>query len=490
MWKTLSSVRYERTVIFTTHVGFSSRPKCCAAANVYQFLDEADLLADNIAILAAPGKLVAQGSPVALKSTFGEGYTVQVSFNSEPKGWHGHPPELLSSIREITPLCHVSSSGPHQASYHLVSKDPKVVVKVLELLDTKGPTHGVQTYDVLGTSIEDIFLDLMNREQTPEMAEVAESHTKSSASSIHSERPMELVSGQKRTPLSQAFTIFHKRALITRRGWLTPFLAVLVAVAGSCIPLFFLPTEEVTCVREFRNVTSVALYLPFSPLSFFNDVLVSPPSAISYLGATGATLSILNVTDNATFIDSIQQTYRNLTMGGVSVDIASGSALVAWEASPPGINGPTMLNLASNILYNAASSTTTASGSSLIAANYASFPATYSRTLVDLKWVAFFAAAMVRIPRSRSSYSDYLQSVYPAFFSLYVSRERRSSVQAMQLSNGLANPVGLWLGHLMFDSLFVLLASTVIVIIFATVSNQFHGLGFFVRPAITSARLL
>ena len=51
----------------------------------------------------------------------------------------------------------------------------------------------------------------------------------------------------------------------------------------------------------------------------------------------------------------------------------------------------------------------------------------------------------------------------------------------MQLSNGLSDPVGLWLGHLLFDSIFGVVAATLIVIIFAAVSNQFHGLGFFVR---------
>lgn len=76
--------------------------------------------------------------------------------------------------------------------------------------------------------------------------------------------------------------------------------------------------------------------------------------------------------------------------------------------------------------------------------------------------------------------TDTLQSVYPAFFALYVSKERRSSVQAMQFSNGLHNPIGLWLGHLMFDTIFTLLMSTIVIIIFATASNQFHGLGFFV----------
>jgi hypothetical protein len=50
----------------------------------------------------------------------------------------------------------------------------------------------------------------------------------------------------------------------------------------------------------------------------------------------------------------------------------------------------------------------------------------------------------------------------------------------MQFSNGLTNPIGLWLGHLMFDVGWSILLSSIIIIIFATVSNQFHGLGFMV----------
>ncbi len=50
----------------------------------------------------------------------------------------------------------------------------------------------------------------------------------------------------------------------------------------------------------------------------------------------------------------------------------------------------------------------------------------------------------------------------------------------MQLSNGLTNPVGLWLGHLMFDTITTIIISTIIIAIFASVSNQFHGLGLLV----------
>ena len=50
----------------------------------------------------------------------------------------------------------------------------------------------------------------------------------------------------------------------------------------------------------------------------------------------------------------------------------------------------------------------------------------------------------------------------------------------MQFSNGLTDTIGLWLGHLMFDVIWSILLSSIIIIIFAAVSNQFHGLGFLV----------
>ncbi|CAA7265338.1 unnamed protein product [Cyclocybe aegerita] len=62
---TLTKYRGERTILFTTH-----------------FLDEADFLADQIAVLAAPGKLIVADTPVRLKSTMGEGYSVAIKFTT------------------------------------------------------------------------------------------------------------------------------------------------------------------------------------------------------------------------------------------------------------------------------------------------------------------------------------------------------------------------------------------------------------------------
>ncbi|EGN93723.1 hypothetical protein SERLA73DRAFT_97671 [Serpula lacrymans var. lacrymans S7.3] len=455
LWRTLTSVRHDRTVVFTTH-----------------FLDEADLLADNIAILAAPGKLVAEGSPVTLKSTLGEGYSIQVSFDLTElteKEWISPPAEVHERLRTLAPRCTMSLASPSQASYHLKSKDPIVVEKALQLLEDEESTHHVASYDVIGTTIEDIFLDLMNKDARLSI----ESPEKSLTSSMIMTEPtvLQLTDGRPRSPFSQALTIFHKRALVARRSWLTPFLVVLIAVAGSCIPLFFLSGQAATCTTTYKNTTTIPLYLPDSPLELLAfgpsaQILTSPPNIVSSLGSTAMFLQTKNIANNATFVDTIQQDYLNISFGGISIDQQTGDSLVAWQASPPGLTGTSMLNLASNVLYNRAlnNSGNTAETPSLIMAYYSDFPPVAEGTLVDLKWIAFFGASM---------------AVFPAFFSLYVSRERRSSVQAMQLSNGLSDPIGLWLGHLMFDTIFSVTLATIIIIIFATVTSQLHGLGFF-----------
>lgn len=458
LWRTLTSFRQERTVVFTTH-----------------FLDEADLLADHIAILAAPGKLVAYGSPVALKRDLGEGYSVQVFFEPQihgEKDLASPRSDLLRSIRAIAPQTHASAPSPQQISYHLKTRDAVTVRNVLQLLDKEKVIYGITSYDVLGTSIEDIFLELMAKNEDSRDI-IVPLYGDTMPSEKLDERPaeMDLASGRPMSPLQQAITIFYKRYLIARRSWLTPVLAIAVAVAGSTIPLVFLHGTPQTCVRTFRNSTNIPLYLPFSPiipltLGPSSSVLTSPPGIASTLGSSTAFLPVNNVADNSTFVNTIAQNYRNFSLGGVSINLQTRASLIAWEASPPGFTGPTMLNLATNILFNNAlnSSGNTASTPTLIQANYSPFPAIGGGTLLSLKWIAFFCAVM---------------SVFPAFYALYVSRERRSSVQAMEMSNGLGDPIGLWLGHLMFDTVCSVILATIIIIVFATASNKFHGLGFF-----------
>lgn len=373
-------------------------------------MDEADLLADNIAVLAAPGKLVAEGSPVSLKSRLGKGYTLRVRFQDTNAVARSHV--VLGKIRHVTPNATFSAYSAHGSDILLRSRDSDAVKDVLEVIQTNMTMLGVVHYEVHSTSVEDIFLDLMAFESHTRIEDEPDKSDDAASDESPSQPPadsaLKLTSGRKKHPLLQAFTIFYKRCLIFRKNWLPSLLAVIIAVAGSCIPLFFLSGRGETCQTTFSVVESSSLFLGDSPFSsagdlFFpgNGALVSPPNLAQSLGPGLAEVPVVPIPNNNTFVQTILSNFMNLSLGGVSVDFNTNQALVAWQAAPPGLTGPTMLNLASNVLYNRALNTSgrAANLPSIIAANYQSLPFKDPGTLNALKWVAFFGATMVSLSR-------------------------------------------------------------------------------------------
>ena len=367
---------------------------------------------------------------MALKSHYGQGYTIQATFpliaDAEEKRV-ADPAQLLERIRPLVPDAHVTCITAGEAAYHLNAKDPSTVHQVLEIMETESKAGTLSSYSVLSTSIEDIFLGLMhaNDDGKLEKSLCSSSETpsavlgehdkieKTTGSALlpvlsHGDPPiLELTTGRKRSPLTQAFTIFHKRVMIARRSWLTPLLAVLVAIGGSCVPLFFIAgRSRPTCVQTYHTATSIPLYAPESPIILAGanytvpgeQILQSPPGLLSSLGSTMAMVPTRNISDNATFISTINQNFQNLSLGGISMDTESGATLFAWEATPPGYTGLVMLNLATNLVYNHAlnSSSADAALPRVIATNFQNLVGFNAGTLVALKWLAFYGAAMVR----------------------------------------------------------------------------------------------
>jgi ATP-binding cassette subfamily A (ABC1) protein 3 len=384
-----------------------------------QFLDEADLLADNIAVLAAPGKLVANGSPVTLKTSLGEGYSVQVKFSHDlTKNIDDLPDGLLSSIRLFAPEVYTTALSSTQISYHLRSKDPLTVEKVLLMLDRMKDTFGIMSYDVIGTNIEDIFLRLMTPVGRHENAKdkLSLEDDSQSVMTVVEPDPLELTTGQSRAPWHQALVIFQKRLLIARRSWLPQLLLVLVAVAGSTVPTFFMTGRPATCIPGFHNFPTIPLYLPISPLNTLSPfsgtvsgesvaivttnttpILTTPPGITAALGISDRFVPTLNVADNATLIQYVNQNFGNMSLGAFSLEVATRNSLFAWETSNSGLKGSAMLNLGTNILLGRALQTSELP-QSIVLANYATFPLPDVGLLPALKWAAFFGAAMVSIP--------------------------------------------------------------------------------------------
>ncbi|KAH9486190.1 ABC transporter A family member 2 [Psilocybe cubensis] len=457
LWRTLTTYRNERTIVLTTH-----------------FLDEADFLADRIAVLAAPGKLIASESPVALKSSMGEGYSVIVKFESED-----FAKELLSDVRTVAPDATMEIKESFTSCYHLKTRDSSRVSAALRLIEQRKKMFTIHAYDVVGTTIEDIFLDLLQKEE----GEDGEKNEKDAAKQ-HALLDLTLSSGRPRSSLAQALTIFHKRFLIMRRSWLVPFLALAIGISGAWWPIRFVKGGVASCAHKFIDPTKGGFFNPLYPPLLSNDTILASPSNLpSIINASLPELFVdpllqfyspnfpkpsgpfnpfVPVADQQTLVEMINANFTEFsTFGGFSMDFEKNEYLIAWQLSPFSLS---MFSVASNLFYNRAlNASSSPSGSTRIHPTFHQLPSVQTESLATLQWLAIFGAAM---------------TVFPAFFALYVAKERHSSVQAMQLSNGLSNPLGLWLGHIMFDSMFTVIVATVIAIVYAVVKSKFQGVGY------------
>ena len=478
-----------------------------------------------MAVLAAPGKLLAEGSPISLKSSLGEGYNVTIQFDqdrteAEKSVTSATYEDLLGSIRRHAPEAIVTNLTLRSVTYSLKTKDPNIVKQILVGLENEERIGRIGGYEVNSSSLEDIFLGLMGKDR--ELHENDDQGSSSEEKLGDDDSPTPVAPGDPANPqpmpldltparptsvLYQSLTIFYKRLLILRRSWLSPLLAIAIACCGACIPLFYMNGRVSTCAITFRPATISPLWLPLSrvgtqaeiasavPLSGSQPIndddmipRVAPPDVLNVLGRSVAAVPTVKLADESSFMQNIEQNVRNLTTGGIWVDASSRQALLAYEATDK-LNGPTMLNLVSNVLYSADGG---ANGKTIIA-NYMAFPRKGAQGFIALKWVSPLSSGISMIYNQppvdfvlwrRDGLPPYYnclhklnatQAVFPAFFTLYVSKERRSSVQAMQLSNGVSNPAGMWFGHLLFDGIPGLVIATVIAAVFAaTQSDQFR----------------
>ena len=206
LWQILLAERGKRTIIFTTH-----------------FLDEADLLSDQIAILSK-GSLKAQGSAVELKHRIGEGYRIHVL---KTHGDGVNEPKLEGVARkELYDQTIYSAQNSAQ------------VAELVKDLEAKG----IQNYEITSPTIEDVFFKvaedaeaLQLRVQTPQAppnrsiyprksdAEVVVSEEKN-LDPAASDEGLKLQAGRSIGAMRQAWTLFRKRWTVFQRNYL-PYVA-------------------------------------------------------------------------------------------------------------------------------------------------------------------------------------------------------------------------------------------------------------------------
>ena len=446
LWNILLNERGRRTIIFTTH-----------------FLDEADLLSDQIAILSR-GSLKAQGSAVELKHQLGGGFRIHVF--KTPGDDHVIPHFDGVSSKEMV----------DQTTYTL--PDSGQAADFVRLLET----HGIKNYEISSPTIEDIFFSVAedmeaaapptlpnSRSSDPDRkvgAEVIVAEDKDS-SLEGSDNALKLQTGKRIGLMRQALTLFRKRWTVFQRNYIPYAAAFLIPVVAAGLVTLFLRNFSAPGCSPTQSVSASDLESLLTQVNY--DIVVGPASRISpqTLAQLEATLPGGNssgsggsgLSDLMSSIHPINGTLEDFNnyIGQFYGNVTPGGFFLGDDTSPPTFayvgNGDISLatitqNLMDNLLLNIS-----------ISSQYQAF---------DTPWVPSAGKTLQLIV-----YFGLAMSAYPAFFALYPTLERLRNVRQLHYSNGVRS-ICLWSAYLTFDFMIVIATSVLTIIIFRGASDAWY----------------
>lgn len=447
IWDILLSERGKRTIVMTTH-----------------FLDEADLLADQIAVLSK-GKLRAEGSSAQLKDTYGAGYRVHV-LNAR---------DVLNKAPEVQGVQRTMASNT--ITYLAPSSD--LAAQVIRVLEQRGIA-----YKLSGPTIEDVFLNLAEEVRDEGLIDddISMARDRSSDSTYggkgHDAQSLDLLQG-KTVSMAHQFVVFlRKRFTILKTNWI-PYAAVFLIpiVATAIIQLLVHDVTAAGCAPQAQS-SDISNDQYDELLS--HPFLVAGPSA----AFTSAVTGLGNVFGQGSSSSSAPPKISDseITIGNTTIKLTN--TYNDWTAAlesnkrdlmPGGIwlgdssSDPTFAYRANN--YSSIETSTVAQGlldslltNTPITATYKAFAAGIPpNTGSGLQLIIYFAVAC---------------SVLPGLLAMYPNTERRQNVRALQYSSG-ARALPLWAAHLVFDMSFIVVAMGIVVAILAgTSAAAFYHIGY------------
>ncbi|KAL7787911.1 hypothetical protein V8C37DRAFT_389482 [Trichoderma ceciliae] len=442
LWDILLAERGKRTLILTTH-----------------FLDEADLLADHIAILSK-GTLRAEGSSVELKDKLGGGYRVSVHKNPDIRDSPTIPDVKKREAFDLITYTAPTSSLAAQ------------VIKALQKAN-------ITDYRFSGPTIEDVFLQVAEEIRDEEVFRetiVEKMPVKDDSSSSHGYSTqmgvglgLKLLDGRRVGYFEQAVILFKKRWTILKRNWILYAIAFLLPIAAAGLTSLFVrgkgptgckPTDQASTSDTEDAFTQIedgdSLVFLAGPSSKFNLSLVSSLFQPVFAGNPGpifsiaaSSLSNLHLVDTFdAFNQFIRDNSENVTTG-LWLGDATTNPTIAWVANLFVTSPLTAQQFLDVLLTN-----------TTIATSWSSFDVPFNPTIGKaLNLVIYMGLAL---------------ACYPAFFALYPSNERRRFVRSLQYSNGV-RPFPLWIAYLLFDFSMALVSAAIVTALWAGLSNLwFH----------------
>mmetsp|Transcript_7891 Transcript_7891/g.23248 ORF Transcript_7891/g.23248 Transcript_7891/m.23248 type:complete len:2373 (+) Transcript_7891:472-7590(+) len=153
----------------------------CALLYSTHFMDEADALADDIAVLAS-GRLVCHGSSLTLKERYGDGHTLTVarSVGHVAHAAHvsgGGAGDLEALVAGAVAGATVVRSAGGEVAFRLPSEGSAAFPDLLDALEQQGESLGVGHYGLSSPSLEEVFLRVTTEEHASSPQAVPPQHT-------------------------------------------------------------------------------------------------------------------------------------------------------------------------------------------------------------------------------------------------------------------------------------------------------------------------
>ncbi|OAR02023.1 hypothetical protein LLEC1_01615, partial [Akanthomyces lecanii] len=445
LWDILLDERGKRTMILTTH-----------------FLDEADLLADHIAILSK-GTLRAQGSSVELKDKFGGGYRVNV--------------HKTATTQQLPTVDGVKMKDDFdQVTYIAPSSSlAAAVIKTLE-------SAQIPDYRFSGPTIEDVFLQVAEEVKDEEAFQNDHKSTEKTrdpddTSQTEQQRQgLQLMDGKQVGYLRQAVILFAKRGTVLKRNWRIYMLAFVIPIVAAGLTSLFVKGTRLQGCAPGDHLTNYGTEDAFSQIMSSN-----PNRKLTFLAGPADSLSLNNAMK---LLSPILPKYRSKDGTSASLDLLGGLKIVNTFDDFNNYIAAHPKNVTMGFWLGDADSQPTFAW----VANLVITSSILSQQLLDVlqtntsiatTWSPFDKPFIPPIGDALSLviYMGIALAVYPAFFALYPNSERRRFVRALQYSNGV-RPLPLWLAYLAFDFIVVLVSSAIVAGIWGSLSNVWYNIGY------------
>lgn len=433
IWDILLEQRAKRSIVFTTH-----------------FLDEVDVLADQIVILTK-GAVNCQGPSAELKTVYGGGYRVSVPAHAAVNTEIAYPSTI------------------HQDRIIYTTPDSRTAAQVSSIFSAAG----VKDIGFNGPQVEDVFLRVADEGSLVEPSK-----------SISSNTPLEFEFEKASVTSfgSQLWTMFCKRGTILKRFWFPYFWVV-------AIPLIVTPfLEQLTVDYKRPTCEDLApeLYLGSPGYLYYSEYCdedaeyfscdsfaISPPSANETMfdrlmdgysdleGIENATYyRFAKVQDNRQDMLEYVQDNKGTVSGAIGIGEDGETPLLGFQIPDGGYldKGYLVLNIWTQM-------------------NHDVEIMSLSGTFADGAGAPNIAGTIYAV------FFTLIQTIWPAAFVLYPAIEKSRKVRAIEYANGVRRGP-LWLAYGLFDAMFVFVIAVGTSAILTTQLSWWNGPPFVMFPIL------